>query len=253
MNNHPLADLFPMLDEDELKELAADIQKNGLLDEIVVLDGQILDGRNRYRACRIAGVEPRFTEFSGGDPAAFVIAKNLHRRHLTASQRAMIAARLATLPKGRARSESPDDIKCSNLSISQSQAADLLNVSRSQVQSAKRLIASEDHSAIAAVESGDMTLHAALTPEQHALCDGLGKIMALGEAFHASKPRRQRERAIADAEIVEETRADPILVALRQLAEWCGQDSGRRIMVEIDDAGTMRRLTITSAGIEEQP
>ena len=57
---HPAAELFPLMDKAELKELAADIKKNGLIAGIVRdKDGVILDGRNRLAACRVAGVEPR--------------------------------------------------------------------------------------------------------------------------------------------------------------------------------------------------
>ena len=56
---------------------------------------KILDGRNRARACDAAGVTPRYVEFDGKDPAAFVLSQNLARRHLGPSERAMVAARMA--------------------------------------------------------------------------------------------------------------------------------------------------------------
>src|SRR5271163_491695 len=95
---HPLADIFPMLDSKALAELADDIAEQGQREPIIMLDGMILDGRNRYRACLMAGVEPTFGEFpDSGDPLAAVISANLRRRHLDESQRAMIAARLSNL------------------------------------------------------------------------------------------------------------------------------------------------------------
>lgn len=97
MKAHPLAALFPMLDEAALQELAWDIRTNGLLEPIVQLDGMILDGRNRFEACRRAEVEPRFVAFAGSDPVAFVASKNLHRRQLTTAQRAIIAAQILDL------------------------------------------------------------------------------------------------------------------------------------------------------------
>lgn len=91
---HPAAELFPMMGEAELRELAEDIRANGLLERIVLHDGQILDGRNRLAACRIADVEPLYENPNGAitSPVAYVLSKNLHRRQLTVSQRAAIGA-----------------------------------------------------------------------------------------------------------------------------------------------------------------
>lgn len=91
---HPAADLFPMMSPSDLSELTADISRNGLLEPIVLCEGKILDGRNRLVACELANVEPRFVDVNGDapSPVLYVLAKNLHRRHLTVSQRAAIAA-----------------------------------------------------------------------------------------------------------------------------------------------------------------
>src|SRR5262245_56882290 len=90
---HPYADLFPLMTAEELDALAADIRANGLRKPIVLLEGKILDGRNRYKACLIAGVEPRFEDYTGDDPLGYVNSENIARRHLTPGQRAMIAAK----------------------------------------------------------------------------------------------------------------------------------------------------------------
>jgi hypothetical protein len=92
--HHPIADLFPMLAEDELKDLAHDIAERGLLQPIV-LDNQdrILDGRNRVAACELAGVEPEFTTYDGDDPDGYALSVNIARRHLTKGQQAMVLAR----------------------------------------------------------------------------------------------------------------------------------------------------------------
>lgn len=89
---HPLCTLFPRLAGAEFDALKADIAANGLAHPIVLLDGMILDGGNRYRACVEAGVAPRFVEFSGGNIVSFVLSANLHRRHMTAGQQAAIVA-----------------------------------------------------------------------------------------------------------------------------------------------------------------
>jgi hypothetical protein len=97
---HPHSDLFPLMDGPEFDALVVDIKTNGLQEPIITLGDQILDGRNRYRACREAGVPFRFESYGGSDPLALVITANIHRRHLTASQRAMIAARIGNLARG---------------------------------------------------------------------------------------------------------------------------------------------------------
>lgn len=89
---HPLCELFPRMSEAEFFALKADIAANGLHQPIVVRDGQILDGGNRYRACVELGIEPQTVEYSGADPVAFVLSANLHRRHLTPGQQAAIVA-----------------------------------------------------------------------------------------------------------------------------------------------------------------
>jgi hypothetical protein len=92
---HPAAQLFPMMPDAELSELAEDIRKNGLLEPIVLLGGMVLDGRNRLSACRRAGVEPRFEIAAEiASPTLYVVSKNIHRRHLTTSQRAAIAVEM---------------------------------------------------------------------------------------------------------------------------------------------------------------
>jgi ParB-like nuclease domain len=92
---HPFAELFPGLPAHELAQLAQDIKERGQLEPIILCNGLILDGRNRYRACQIAGVKPRIEEFNAKaakrSPEEFVLSRNLRRRHLSMGQKAAIA------------------------------------------------------------------------------------------------------------------------------------------------------------------
>jgi len=90
---HEAANIFPMMEGDSFDELVSDVKKNGLHEDIELLDGKILDGRNRHSACTMSGVKPRFKIVTTDDPVAYVLSKNLHRRHLTPSQASMVAAR----------------------------------------------------------------------------------------------------------------------------------------------------------------
>jgi len=91
MEFHPLANVFPMMSEEEYAELKADIKQNGLRTPIYLYQGSILDGRNRFKACQELNIVPDFQEYSGDSPLSFVISLNLHRRHLSAGQRAAVA------------------------------------------------------------------------------------------------------------------------------------------------------------------
>jgi hypothetical protein len=100
---HRFAERYPLMDGDRLDKFVADIRGNGQRDPIILYDGKILDGRNRYRACIELGIEPLFEEFIGNDEEAstLVDSENLFRRHLTDDQIAIRIAELARVKAGR--------------------------------------------------------------------------------------------------------------------------------------------------------
>lgn len=195
---HEYADIFPMLSESDIRELADNIKTRGLIEPIVLLDGKILDGRNRYEACRRAAVRPRFVEYDGAtarpgaipvDPLAYVLSKNLHRRHLSESQRAMVAAKLATMKQGR-----PE--KAANLPVSQSEAAESCKVSERSVRSAREVIEHGAEELREAVESGEVSVSAAaeiartMTPDEQTAIVSQGR-----EAVKAAATEQRIKRA----------------------------------------------------------
>jgi hypothetical protein len=94
---HPYALLLSEVNRDILTDWAADIAQNGLRDPIVVTPaGLIIDGRNRWEACKLAGVKPTVEVFDGDDHdiAKYIQSKNIYRRNLTPGQKAMSAARV---------------------------------------------------------------------------------------------------------------------------------------------------------------
>lgn len=152
---HPAAEIFPLLEGAAFESLAEDIRQNGLKEPIWIdAEGRILDGRNRHRACLATGIQPRFQTYIGPDDSvvSFVVSLNLHRRHLNESQRAMVAARLAGMGKGR---------PVENASIeafTQPEAAKQLNMSRPSVQRARRVLEGGCDALVAAVERGQVAV-----------------------------------------------------------------------------------------------
>jgi hypothetical protein len=159
MKNHPLAELFPMMGDSEIQELSEDIKKNGLKNPIITYEGKILDGRNRYAACKLAFVEPDTEEYSGNNPLEYIVSLNLHRRHLSESQRGVIAGKIADLEAHRPEENNCADLRTSH--ISQPEAAKLLNVSRRSVQNVRRIMR-EAPEKIPEIESGKKTINKAM-------------------------------------------------------------------------------------------
>jgi len=193
---HPVADLFPMMSTTELGALAADIEERGLDEPIVLFEGKVIDGRNRQAACTIAGVTPRFVEWDGeGSLVSYVLGRNLHRRHLTNQQRAVVAAKAKELlveeAKGR-RSENLKQNKAATDGLdpghrsagrSAAVAAETLKVSRDAVNKASKIIKDGDPELVAAVEHETVSLDAAATV--------------------ATLPQAEQRRAVAEGKVKE--------------------------------------------------
>lgn len=230
---HPAAALFPRLAGADLDALAADIAANGLLGPVVLLDGAVLDGRNRLAACALAGVEPLFTEYVGDDPVSWVVSQNLHRRHLSESQRAMVAARLAKLPRGA------NQHRQICLSRTQPEAAELLNVSPRTVKSARVVQQQGVPALVDAVDAGAVAVSAAakiarLPPEEQAGVVARGEAEVLRVAKEIRNQRREERRAARAARVVAE--AEPL-------------DAPGVSFVVGDAAGSLRGLDAASAGL----
>lgn len=176
---HPVAALFPMMDDTALAELTDDIKTHGLHQPIVLNHDEtvIVDGRNRYQACRKLKLEPDFEvlsdEYTDDDLRDYVISANLKRRHLNTSQRSMVATALekliaATNPRGRRPGESSQtgedirerDYAAERTRMSATKAAAALDVSPRSVVRAKA-IKRDAPDLVDKVLSRDMSLRAA--------------------------------------------------------------------------------------------
>lgn len=150
------ANLFPMMEGADREKMMADISTNGVRSPVVFLGEQILDGRNRYTIARELGQTYPRCEYIGTDPLGFVISSNLNRRHLTESQRAMVAAKLAKLPSG-VRPGTGISVGA----VTQSDAATMLNVSVDSIQSARKVQEQAIPEIVAKVEAGEVSVSAA--------------------------------------------------------------------------------------------
>lgn len=193
---HEVANIFPLMQGEEYEGLKADIKANGLLEPVWLHpeNHTIVDGRNRHRACVDLGIAPKFRYWDGkGSLVSFVVSLNLKRRHLNESQRAMVAAKIANMTDGR------PDKTASIEAVSQSKAAEILNVSRSNVQRAKVV---QDHGTpelVAAVERGEVAVSTAAViaqapPEEQVVivAQGPKQIVEASKKVRAKKSEKRR-------------------------------------------------------------
>lgn len=133
--SNAIANVFPLMSDAELIEMARSIKQDGLLHPILLdLDGKIADGRNRWIACTLAGVDPTVTPLLESVNVADIIrSENILRRHLSTTQRAAFAADLANLKQGGKQPAGLQD------AISDARAAELMGISERSERKAKKV------------------------------------------------------------------------------------------------------------------
>jgi len=165
LEDHPIAEIFPLLPDEELEELSRDIEEKGLRSPIMIHEGKILDGRNRYRAIKLmpswSGKLDLWwlTKYLGPDPVEYVISVNHRRRHLTYEQCVAAAAELANMSQGERTDLSEPSANWRK--VSQNQAAELFKVSERSVQRAVALRRASSGK-FEEFKSGKISLNAAL-------------------------------------------------------------------------------------------
>jgi len=204
LKRHALSEIFPAMQSAQFAVLKASIETEGLREPVVLLDDQILDGVHRARACEELGVDIRSRPFGkdDGDPVAFVLARNLARRHLNASGRGLVAARLATLKWGGDRTKDQDQ----NSGLAISEAAQLLNVSTFTVEAGRKVITKGAPELLRAVEQEEIAVSAAASiatldvVEQKRIAltkDRKERGVQVKRAKVDAKERRERTKAVA--------------------------------------------------------
>ncbi|WP_083246741.1 MT-A70 family methyltransferase [Mesorhizobium sp. SEMIA 3007] len=200
---HPLAELFPMLSEQEVRELADDIVTYGQRHPIVLLDGQVLDGRNRLAACRFADVEPVFIDYDGEDPLGFVLSLNLHRRHLSESQRAMVAAQIVDWDFGM------NQATAGSANLPTREAARRLSISQRAVIAAKRIRDHGTEELVEAIRDGRVSVHAgealsdlAVEAQREVLAREEKQIVARAKEIRAARQKLRHTVRLAHMDLV---------------------------------------------------
>ena len=177
---HPLADIFPMLDDVNLRTLSLDIKENGQFEPILLLDGKVLDGRNRQAACALAGVKPFYEQFTLSDPLTYVLSKNLHRRHMNEAQRALAAASIVDWEFGL------NQHTANIANVQTRRAAEKLTISERSVHSAKRIREKAAPELLAAIRAGTISIRT-------------GESLSVLEHAEQTKVLRQERKTILSA------------------------------------------------------
>ncbi len=161
---HEYAQLFPLIAGEDYEALLEDIDANGQRTPIVLHEGKILDGRNRYRACKDLLIEPQTVEYTGDDALSYVLSLNLYRRQLTVAQRALIAAELSSLRGSSAITVDMDkaagqELEAAKMAIEE--AAKILGISPRSVSSACKVVRDGTQELLNAVKAGEVSVSAA--------------------------------------------------------------------------------------------
>ena len=159
LKQHPLSAAFPPIPEPERAALRADLKTNGQQILIVLHEGMVLDGWSRYCILIDLGIEPKTKILpEGKDPRAFVRSVNMHRRHLTASQRAMAEVAITEwLPAHRQKNSAPG----AELIKTAEKMAEAAKVSERTIRQAKTVTSEAPASTVKAVKDGEKSVKAA--------------------------------------------------------------------------------------------
>lgn len=204
---HPLADIFPLMEGRDFEELCDSIKSHGQLEPIWLvaaeppaIEGLILDGRNRYRACQRLGIAPTFEWYTGNDPLSFVVNLNLHRRHLNEAQRSAVAAMISNMAQGERTDLQPS----ANLpKVSQARAAEMLNVSERTVRAAVVVKNDGAPELFKALQSGRVSTSAAAdvatlpkTQQAEVVARGEKEIVAAAKAIRVARAAKKKAERI---------------------------------------------------------
>lgn len=204
---HEYANIYRMLPEDELQKMAKSIAKKGQVLPIILYEGKILDGRNRYKACGIAGVEPRIEEYTGDDPIGLIASLNDHRRHDDVTERAMVGARMANLVHGGQGGKLKSSTETLSPIITIDRAAELSGSSRANIKRAKPIVTTGIPELQDMVDAGDVSIRAGsevaklpVDEQRKAVSGGADGVKKAAKKAATAKPKKERKPSLPSKE-----------------------------------------------------
>ena len=197
---HELSTIFPLINGEDFCLMTKDIEINGQREPIVLFEGKILDGRNRYRACRELEIAPITVAYEGDDPLGMVLSLNMHRRQLTVAQRAIVAAELVKRKRELERQGDQEDQDAAVTLPGIDETAKALGLSPRSVSAALRVFKEGSEELCEAVKRGEVRVSAAeqLTKldqdQQRAICEKGPRAIAKAarEIRSSAKPSSQK-------------------------------------------------------------
>lgn len=212
MEFHEAAAIFPLMNEEDFEAFKQDIKEHGLKEHIVTYKGKIIDGRNRYRACRELNIKPSYVEWDGeGSLTEYAVSLNLHRRHLDTNTRAMLGVKIAESLREESRRRSlanlnhgdsePEGDKPAPRGRSVEVAGRLVGTSSFPIKAAAKVVDSGDETLIAAVNANQVAVHNAaellrLPPEERKTIIGKGPeemLRVANELRQTAKPEEPKK------------------------------------------------------------
>lgn len=220
---HPFCKLIPEMTAQEYADFRDDIKAHGLNRPIMIWQNRwIVDGRHRDRACTETGVIKRYVSFPGTTERElldYIISENVKRRHLTESQRAIIAAEIANLKNTDFRGN--QYVLTANLQeapVTQADSAKALGVSERSVANAVKVKTHGAPELVEAVRSGKVAVSTAATiaaepveVQREIVARGKKEILATAKQIkETDKVERQEKRRNELAALAAQFELEPL-------------------------------------------
>ncbi len=214
LQQHPLSAAFPAMSDDDFAALKADIAANGQREPVMLYEGMVLDGWHRYQACTQLGLSvEKFNFAADGDPVSFVLSHNLHRRHLSASQRAAAVVACAQwAPTGRPKKVEPSSTFSTNKDLAKAAGTTVRTIT--------------DAKAAAKAGLGDAVKEGAVTAKEAAA-------VARGKPTEPAKPAK-RTLDQRPADVAAPTDADGMQEAQHTIAELAQENEELRDKLAVE-------------------